>query len=755
MKLIITEKEIAGRRIAEILAGKKVPKSLLNGAPLYRFGGKGKEVVVFPLRGHIVDVDFPVLYSSWLGTDIRKLVDVPAEYMEKEKVIIGALRKVASEAGEVIIATDADREGEAIGVEALDIVKGKQPKIKVKRALFSAITPKEITDAFSGLEDVDYHLADSANSRREIDLVWGAALTRFLSLISGRLGKDFISAGRVQTPVLAVIVLREKERLAFRAEKYWQIAALFEKGGKKFEGKHKEGNFRDKTKAEKAFSRKADYGTVVKVTKRKKTLNRPVPFNTTEFLRAATSAGFSAAEAMSTAEHLYQSGYTSYPRTDNQCYPASLNLTDILKEISKNPVLGKEAERIMQAGKLKPSSGKMSKDHPPVHPAANCLKEKVTPKQWKIYELIVRRFFATLAEDAVVNATNAEIDVAAEPYSANGQVIVKRGWKEFYPYSKMEETLLPEMKEGDRVKVESTELLEKETMPPSRYSQSGLIKKMEELGLGTKSTRAEIIQKLYNRRYVTGAKSIEPNKLAFAIIDALQRDAEQITKHNMTAELENEMDKVALGKKEKEDVVGGSREMLKSVVDELSGKKKEISADLRKAARADSVVGKCLKCGSDLRMLTSRRGKRFVACAGYPECRNTFPLPQKGSVQATDKTCEICGEAVVRAVGKRYRFDMCINPDCPSKEEWKRKRQEKEEAERKREEEKKEGAKERPGEKLKEKKAEEATEEKGAEKEEGEEEGKEEKAGEEGGKVAEEIKEDRGKETLKGKKTAD
>ena len=146
-------------------------------------------------------------------------------------------------------------------------------------------------------------------------------------------------------------------------------------------------------------------------------------------------------------------------------------------------------------------------------------------------------------------------------------------------------------------------------------------------------------------------------------------------------DIEKEMDEVALGKKAKDLVVGDSREMLKKIIDELSLKKKEISEDLRKAARADSVIGSCLKCGSDLRILTSKRGKRFVACAGYPKCMNTFPLPQKGGILATDKSCELCKEAMIKVIGKRYRFEMCINPDCASKEEWKKKREEKEKKE--------------------------------------------------------------------------
>ena len=675
MRLIIAEKEIAGAKIAEILSGGKVAKALLEGAPLYRFSEGKEETVVFPLRGHIVDVDFPSHYSSWLGTDVKKLVDVDPLYIEKEKRIIAGLKNIAKEANDVIIATDADREGEAIGVEAIDIIKKQNPKAKFKRAIFSAMTPKDLGDSFSKLEEVDYNLADSANSRREIDLVWGAALTRFLSLISGRLGKDYLSVGRVQTPVLALIVSKEKERLAFKSRKYWQIAAVFEKDAMKFEAGHKEGNFWDEKKAQDAFSKKADHGTVTGVKKKEKTIKRPVPFNTTEFLRAATAIGFSAHDAMSNAEFLYQSGYTSYPRTDNQVYPSTLDLRQIINELCRNEALAKDAKKIAALKTLSPSAGKMSKDHPPVHPVSNCPSGKVSPKQWKIYELIARRFLATLADDAVVNSTTVDIDLAKEPFVANGQTIIKAGWKEFYPYSKLEETILPELKERDKVKLVSHDLLQKDTTPPARYSQSALIKLMEDLGLGTKATRAEIIQKLYLRQYISGAKSIEPNNISFAIIDSLQKDAETITKPDMTSELEKEMDLIAMGKKKKAEIVNESRGLLRQVVNELSEKKFTIASNIKRALMQDSLLGKCLKCGNDFRILVSKNKKRFAACSGYPACRNTFPLPQKGKIIHENKTCKDCGNPMIKVLGTRYRFEMCLDPTCKSKEGWGKKKE--------------------------------------------------------------------------------
>ncbi len=679
MKLIITEKAIAGKRISAILAGKQIPAGFVGKAQLFKFKRDGKELIVLPLRGHIVDVDFPKQYSYWIGTDLKKLSKATVEYIEKEKQIISALRKSAKGASGVIIATDADREGESIGVEAINFIKETNPKIKIERAYFSAITPKDIEDAFSNLKDVDYNLADSADSRREIDLIWGAVLTRFLSLVSGRLGKEFLSAGRVQTPTLAIIVDREKERTKFKSKKYWELKALFEKDKQKFEAQHKKGRFWEKEEAEKALGKKSDKGTVVRVESKKRIIPKPIPFNTTAFLRAATAIGFSAGEAMNSAEFLYQQGFTSYPRTDNSVYPPTIDLKEILNELKGNEEFSPLAEKILSQEKITPSKGKEAKDHPPIYPVTLAQKNQLSDRQWRIYELIVRRFLATLAEEAETMNQTVEIDLNGEPYIATGQLILKKGWKEFYPYSVLKEVILPKLEKGDLVNLIKLDLSEKETQPPARYSQSALIKFMEENGLGTKSTRHNILQKLLARRYITGLKAIEPNQIAFAVIDSLEKHAIDVTKPKMTAELEKEMDAIAVGKKTKKEVVDESRLFLEKILDELLENKNKIGSDLREALRADSIVGKCDKCNGDLRILFGRSGKRFLACNNYPKCTNTYPLPQKGRVVATDKLCEFCGKPMIKVFGRRYRYSMCVDHNCKSKEEWKKKAESKKE----------------------------------------------------------------------------
>jgi len=680
MILVVAEKAIAGQRISSILADKPVEVSIKNGAKFFSFECKGKEFMTVPLRGHTVDVDFPIKYSHWLGTDLRTLTNADIDYIEKEKPIMDLLRDVANDAEEVVIATDNDREGESIGFEAINALKQANQKIRVKRALFSAITPKDIETAFSSLEQADSNLSDSADARREIDLVWGAVLTRFLSLVSGRLGKDFLSMGRVQGPILALIVDREKERLAFKPTSYWELEAVFSKDSSKFQAGHKKARFLDEKEAREAFDcKEPPKGIVEKVTKKKRVLKKPLPFNTTSFLAAATSIGFSASRAMRIAEGLYQSGFISYPRTDNAAYPDTLDLREILSNLSKVDELREAVEKVLALGKLSPSAGKSAKDHPPLHPVSAALKSALQPEQWKIYELVCRRFLATLGEDAVTENLSVEIDLNKQPFVATGQVFVKKGWKEFYPYSKATEVFLPNLEKGNEVALESLDLLSKQTTPKPRYSQGSLIKKMAELNLGTKSTRADIIQKLFFRGYIFGKKAIEPNKIGFAVIDSLEKHNDIVVKPEMTSELEKEMDEVAAGKKEKNDVVDESRKLLSGALEKLLENKNEIGSMLRRAVIADSILGKCPSKNCDGEMIARRgkTGKRFCGCSNYPKCTTSYPLPQHGKITPLPEPCSACGNIMVLVAGKTSRFKMCIDHECPSKKDWGKKKSDK------------------------------------------------------------------------------
>ncbi len=671
MKLIISEKAIAGKKIASILSKNNYETISDKGVNTFKFTKDKVEHLLIPLRGHINTVDFLDEDGYWSIYKLDLLADKKFIYKEVEKSIISSLKKQRKDLEEIIIATDADREGEAIGLEAYNYVKIKHPKAKLSRAYFSALTETEVGDAFKNLRELDFNFAYSVFTRQEIDLLWGAILTRYLSVVGNRKGKMFLSAGRVQTPLLNLIVERELERDKFVPEKYRVIKIIFEKDKLEFEGTHKNGKMFDIETADQIYEKIKDAkkGIVISVSKTQKTLVRPPPFNTTSFLRAATSIGISATKAMSAAESLYQQGFISYPRTDNTVYPPSLDLKGILNKLKYYDDLEKDVEEILKKP-LKPSRGKkQTTDHPPIHPVE--LAGKLIGANQKVYDIIVRRFLATLSTDAKTENLSIIIGVEKEPFIVNGQIILDPGWKKIYIYSQLNEVILPPMKKDDIAKIKDKQLEKKETTPPPRYTEGGLIKLMEEQNLGTKSTRPAIIQKLRNRDYIQGTKNVEPTKIAISVCSVLNKSADIITKPKLTADTEKEMDAIAAGKKEKDKVVNETRAILHEVVKILVKEKDEIAKELKGGIATASYIGKCPKCGKNLVIRHGRTGKQFVGCSRYPSCRVTYPLPQRRVAKPLDAYCELCSAPMVLLTGGRSKdLEFCLDPKCKSKEEY-------------------------------------------------------------------------------------
>jgi DNA topoisomerase-1 len=240
---------------------------------------------------------------------------------------------------------------------------------------------------------------------------------------------------------------------------------------------------------------------------------------------------------------------------------------------------------------------------------------------------------------------------------------------EFYSYNKVKEEALPELKKGDVVKVDDKELLSKKTNPPPRYSQGTLLKLMEDLNLGTKSTRPTIIDKLYARQYIEGKKQIKPSELAKAVILSLENHAETVAKPDMTAKLEDEMNFIEEGKIKKDAVVLDSREMLSQIISELEQNKEAISKDVNAGKNNIEIIGVC-KCGGNLRKMISKRGKRFISCSNFPNCKITYPLPQKGELIFENLTCDVCGAPRIKLKGKSGELNICINPECKTNKDW-------------------------------------------------------------------------------------
>ncbi|MBE0416969.1 MAG: DNA topoisomerase I [Coriobacteriia bacterium] len=686
MRLVVSEKNIAARRIAEILAVGKPESDRIYNTPVYRFRRDGEDWVSIGLKGHIMKVDFPeeidgVDLKKWTLDSLPTLVAAPVLKEGAEKGIIRSIENLAKKANHVVIATDYDREGELIGADARDVVRRVNGDVPVSRVRFSAITKDEIERAFAEPGELSEELAAAGATRQDIDLVWGAVLTRYLTLTSNTASKkawgDVLSAGRVQTPTLKLIVDRERERDAFVPEDYWTVRARFVPvggaagGDGEFGAWHAAERFSDVAEAERVMAaiEGATEGTVAEVTKSRRTVKPPTPFNTTALQAAAAAEGLSPSRTMRIAESLYMSGLISYPRVDNTVYPPSLELHTILRELDKVPAYHQYASAFLRKGALTPTRGaKETTDHPPIHPTGAADPEKLKPEEFKIYNLVARRFMATLSDAAVLESTKVGIDLADERFIARGDVVIAPGFRAVYPYGMKKEEHLPALEKGAPVAFLGAEMEAKQTQPPARYSQGKMIQEMEKLGLGTKATRHEIVQTLYDRKYVDG-DPIQPTCKGISVVNALVTHAERITTPEMTAELDREMDEIARAHARRDEVVGHSRALLADVMSALLEHVPEVGELLKAAADEDAKVGRCPESGHDLLIKYSPKSRSyFVGCQGYPDCSVTYPLPKNARYAAVDEMCAVCGSHQIRIMQfKRPARVMCLSTECPTK----------------------------------------------------------------------------------------
>jgi len=665
LTLIIAEKADAARRISYFLSDGSSKQKKAKGLSYIEFG-EGDRTVVIPLSGHIIEIDFPKEMNDWKSVNLSTLVDSKILKNVKNRTAYNTLKHFAPEADRIIIATDYDREGELIGVEALDIILGEirnlDRKPQILRAKFSALTGEEIRQAFSDPITVDYNLADSAEAREEIDLIWGAVLTRFFSLAAHRYGKNFLSIGRVQTPTLALIVKREKEIMQFKPEPYWRILVTFFKKGA-FQGEYEGGNIKEEETARDIFNAiNGKDGVTKEFEKRMERIGKPSPFNTTDFLREASRIGVPPAKAMSIAELLYTRGYISYPRTDNTVYQRSISLRSVLNKLAGSE-FSEDVKKVLSQEKIVPSRGRTeAMDHPPIYPV-NAVKKGVLKGDFaKIYELILRRFLATLYIAGEREIKEALITIGEHNFKTRGVRITNPGWLELYPYRRIEESYHPDLESGETVKATEWNLAKEETKPPRRYDMASLLKTMEELSLGTKSTRHDIIGKLQDRGFIEG-NPVKPTNLGIGLIDSVTTVKSRISEPEMTAELEGEMDRIAGKEMKKEDVVAQSRSMLHSVLSDFKDRESDIKDTINVSLKRGEILGKCPFHDKNI-ILLKNRDFYTVKCEDE-SCRINFNMPGRSLIQLLEDRCPICTLPKIKVIRKGQSPDIrCINPKC-------------------------------------------------------------------------------------------
>jgi DNA topoisomerase I len=697
-ELIITEKPSAAKKIAEALADGKAIKKGDKGVAYYDITHGKQDILVGCAVGHLYTVaedkvedkngkkkgwTYPVFDVKWdASSKVRKDAKFTSKY-------VSVLKKLAKQCKTFTVATDFDIEGEVIG---LNVVKFICKKKDARRMKYSTLTKPELIKSYENASPtLDWGQAHAGTTRHVLDFYYGINLSRALTLAVKTTGMfKILSSGRVQGPALKIIVDKEKEIKAFVPEPYWQLelhGSPEKEKDKKIVALHKEDKFWDKKKAKKVYDKVKDekQGEVADLTKKQFKQAPPAPFDlTTLQTEAYRSLGIQPKEALALAQELYLKGIISYPRTSSQVLPPEIGFSKILNLIKNQEYYRGYAEKLLAKGNnLKPNNGK-KKDpaHPAIYPTGHI--EYIEGREAKVYDLIVRRFLATFSDPATRETVTMTVEVKKEPFIAKGTRTIERGWHEFYGHHvKLEEEELPAVQQGDAILIQEMLMLDKETSPPKRYTPASIIKALEKQGLGTKATRAQIVDNLYQRGYVH-EKSIQATELGIRTCEILENYCPDILDSELTKHFEEEMEKIREEKKKGEAVLEDAEKILTKILKKFKKQEKEIGKELAAATKETrdelSYLGKCPKCKKgELHMRRGRFGL-FAGCNKHPECKTAIGLPRGGLVKSAKQECEACKFPKVQLLkrGKKPQI-LCLNKECPSKQvdEEKAKEQEK------------------------------------------------------------------------------
>ncbi|GAA7289030.1 type I DNA topoisomerase [Helicobacter pylori] len=621
-----------------------------------------KNYEVIASKGHVRD-----LSKFALGIKIDETGFIPNYVVDKDhKELVKQIIELSKKASTTYIATDEDREGEAIGYHVACLIGGKLESYP--RIVFHEITQNAILNALKTPRQIDMSKVNAQQARRFLDRIVGFKLS---SLISSKITKG-LSAGRVQSAALKLVIDREREIKAFKPLTYFTLDAYFEphleaqlisyKGNKL-----KAQELIDKKKAQEIKNEleKESY-TISSIIKKSKKSPTPPPFMTSTLQQSASSLlGFSPTKTMSIAQKLYEGvttpqgvmGVITYMRTD------SLNIAKEALEEARNKILkdyGKDY--LPPKAKVYSSKNKNAQEaHEAIRPTSivlepNALKDYLKPEELKLYTLIYKRFLASQMQDALFESQSVVVACEKGEFKANGRKLLFDGYYKILGNDDKDK-LLPNLKENDPIKLEKLESNAHVTEPPARYSEASLIKVLESLGIGRPSTYAPTISLLQNRDYIkVEKKQISALESAFKVMEILEKHFEEIVDSKFSASLEEELDNIAQNKADYQQVL---KDFYYPFMDKIEAGKKNIISQKVHEKTGES----CPKCGGELVKKNSRYGE-FIACNNYPKCKYV-----KQTEDANDgfkqELCEKCGGEMVQKFSRNGAFLACNNyPEC-------------------------------------------------------------------------------------------
>ena len=579
------------------------------------------------------------------------------------------LLKLVKDAGEITVATDYDIEGEVIGLNIVRFIAGQKDAQRMK---FSTLTEKELNNAYDNKSNtIDWGQAIAGETRHYLDWFYGINLSRALMNAIKSTGKfKIMSIGRVQGPTLNLIVQKEKQIQAFKSEPYWQVFATI-KNKHEIELKHNKDIFK-KTDLKK-FDSLEGKETEAKTTKSEQSLQPNPAFDLTSLQTEAYKFyKITPSRTLQIAQGLYLGGLISYPRTSSQKLPEAIGYKEILKKIAA----AFNAEKLIK--RKQPIEGKKTDPaHPAIYPTGE--SQILTGDDKQIYELIAKRFLAAFCEDAIIENKKIEIEIDKLKFATKGISIKKKSWLEIYP-NILKENEIPDINEI--VKIIKIRIEEKETQPPKRYSPASIVSELEKRNLGTKATRANILETLYDREYIKN-KSIEATPLGMSLIETMEHHSPIIIDENLTRKFEKEMEQIRISKKDlekkEENVINEAKQAIIKIIENFKEKERDIgielitaNAELREQQKEENKLNICPICKKgDLAITYSRKTRRhFVACNAYPKCKTTFSLPPNSTIKKTDKICEECGFQMLMSLRRGKKpWIFCFNTACPTNKE--------------------------------------------------------------------------------------
>lgn len=620
----------------------------------------GSDFEVTSSKGHIRDL--ATTGKGGLGVDVENSFKPNYVINKDKKDVVKELKKCVKDADYVYLATDPDREGEAISWHLAEVLGIDQTLSN--RVVFNEVTRDAVIDALNHPRTIDQNLVKSQETRRVLDRIIGFKLSKLLQKkIKSK------SAGRVQSVALRLICEKEKEIEAFIPEEYWKVKALFEKDDisfeaelAKYQGKKIELKNEEQTLAVYESLNKEFIVSDVKKTQKKRA-SKP-PFITSTLQQEASSKlSFKAKRTMMIAQKLYEGidigeetvGLITYMRTD------SIRLSDTFIEEAKDYIEKKYGKDYVGSVKVSKKKENVQDAHEGIRPTSvmrtpESMKEYLSADEFKLYSLIYARAVASLMAPAKLNSTSLALDNNGYEFKASGSIITFDGYLRVYgSYEKQSDEILPVVVVDEKLMSQDIQKSQHFTKPPARYTEAKLIKELEELGIGRPSTYASIIDTIVTRQYVEMVdKAFKPTESGILTNDKLVEFFDSIINVEYTASMEQELDEIAEGEDNYVNALTKFEDKFEPLLENAYDKMEQI--------QPEKTGEQCPECGGDLVVRKGRYGT-FVACSNYPTCKYIKKEPEK--IEYTGETCPKCGSPMIYKTGRFGKFEACSNyPEC-------------------------------------------------------------------------------------------